>query len=62
VVTVLYTPPAVTFKNSAFYPQSVSVCFVCSSEQMKIMYLCSINPMVYVMKTQCFLWGRTSNF
>jgi hypothetical protein len=50
---LLYVPPGLTLTGSAFCPHSVFMCFVWISEQTSIIYLYSINWLVFITETEC---------
>jgi hypothetical protein len=49
----LYVPPGLTYNNSTFCPHSVFMCFVWISEQTAIIFLYSINWLVFITETEC---------
>jgi hypothetical protein len=57
----LYVPPGLTFNNSAFCPHCVFMCFVWILEQTVIIFLYSINWLVFITKVEiiyCALWAE----
>ena len=50
---LLYVPPGLTFNNSTLCPRSVYMCFVWIWEQTAIIYLYSINWLVFITETEC---------
>jgi len=46
-------PPGLTLRNCKFRPQSVFTCFVWISEQTAIIFLYSINRLVFITETEC---------
>jgi hypothetical protein len=49
---LLYVPPGLTLKNSAFCPHSVCMCRLCVSEQIAIISLYNINRLVCITETE----------
>jgi hypothetical protein len=54
-------PPGLTFTNSAFCPHSVFMCFVWISEKTAIIFLYSINWLVFIIQTECVYWAVRAN-
>ena len=50
---LLNVPPGVTFNNATFCPRSVYMCLVWMSEQTAIIFLYSINWLVFITETEC---------
>ena len=58
---VLFTP-GLTLKNSTFCLHSVFICFVCTSEQIAIISVCSINwPVFIIEKDDSYCAVRTGS-
>ena len=60
VVTIGTT--SVTFNNSTFWPHTVFMCFMWIWEQTAIIFLCSINWLVFMTQTECLLRGTECIF
>jgi hypothetical protein len=54
---LLCVPLGLTLRNSTFCPHSVFMCFVWISEQTAIIYLYSINWLVFITETECLVRG-----
>jgi hypothetical protein len=57
VVTICTT--SLTFSNSAFFPHSVFMCFGWIWEQTAVISLYSINWLVFITESECFLCGTS---